>query len=363
MGELFGRRAGSGHPSPPFDPAMTASIRSALIRAAWPGFGRSPARVLFLLRGVDLLVSAVWAAGLLVCVLLVGSRRPSRNRRGRRCGSSCHLGRGTVASPSAEISRCWLAGAGAAGRRVVRRGVSAAGSAVLTGCGPSWSGRGSRGPSAGSYAGLISFSSMQDLRGTAVDPSRRGEPGHAGDHVRDRRRRRRLRVVAGRLSVTNSLGEPMPADGPRPRSALQLARDRAISGRLDAGRELAHRSVTCKLLMARVENALRVLMTGMSRCAPPTTSSTGSRRSVFTSRRNCRSSGWTGWSSATGRTWRTPRTNSARCCSRLEGGLLWRGRMITTNGSAVFLALSFSHLIMDAWVDQPPDRPVQRLDR
>ncbi|GAA0974304.1 hypothetical protein GCM10009555_030400 [Acrocarpospora macrocephala] len=33
----------------------------------------------------------------------------------------------------------------------------------------------------------------------------------------------------------------------------------------------------------------------------------------------------------------------------MEGGLCWRGQLVTTDGSPVFLALSFSHLILDVW--------------
>ncbi|GAA0440324.1 hypothetical protein Acor_12880 [Acrocarpospora corrugata] len=52
------------------------------------------------------------------------------------------------------------------------------------------------------------------------------------------------------------------------------------------------------------------------------------------------------------RDWEDPEDVKNELCAvpfAMEGGLCWRGQLVTTNGSPVFLALSFSHLILDVW--------------
>ncbi|WP_066370174.1 hypothetical protein [Herbidospora mongoliensis] len=155
----------AGNASPPFDPAITAPIRSALIWAASAGVWPAAGSVLFLLRGIDPLTSAVWAAGLVVCVLLVATRRTEPEPLSAlRWGSALTLAGGAgalavggdftlflaaQALPVVVLSAAVLRPLGRRTDRVRSRLVRVR----LT-----WT-------VAGSYAGLIAFSLMQDLRG------------------------------------------------------------------------------------------------------------------------------------------------------------------------------------------------------
>ncbi|TKK83994.1 hypothetical protein FDA94_31160 [Herbidospora galbida] len=151
--------------SPPFDPAETAPVRPALIWAASAGVWAVAAGVLFLLRGVDPLGSAVWAAGLVACGLLVVSRRTEPEPvSALRWGSVLTLAGGAAALAVGGDLTLFLAAqalpvvvlSAAVLRPLARRTDWVRSGLVRVRL--TWT-------VAGSYAGLIAFGLMQDLRG------------------------------------------------------------------------------------------------------------------------------------------------------------------------------------------------------
>nr|WP_062330477.1 condensation domain-containing protein [Herbidospora sakaeratensis] len=141
----------------------------------------------------------------------------------------------------------------------------------------------------------------------------------------------------------------MPADAPL--SHGQLFSWREIERYPDDWMQDANLPIVCDLRglpMARVENALRVLM---DRHEPlRTTYHVVDGQPVQRVHESAELP--IERVDRVVRDWEDPEDTKDELCAvpfAMEGGLLWRGRMITTNGSAVFLALSFSHLIMDVW--------------
>ncbi|WP_062352158.1 hypothetical protein [Herbidospora yilanensis] len=142
-----------------------APIRSALVWAASAGIWPVAGGVLFLLRGLDPLVSAVWAAGLVACVLLVVARRTEPEPLSALWwGSAVTLAGGAAALAIGGDVTLFLAAqalpvvvlSAAVLRPLARRTGWVRPGAVRVRL--TWT-------VAGSYAGLIVFSLMQDLRG------------------------------------------------------------------------------------------------------------------------------------------------------------------------------------------------------
>ncbi|WP_030450099.1 hypothetical protein [Herbidospora cretacea] len=145
--------------------AGNAPIRSALVWAASAGSSLVAGSVLFLLRGVDPLVSAVWAAGLVVCVLLVVARRTEPEPLSAlRWGCVLTLAGGAAALAVGGEFTLFLAAqavpvvvsSAAVLRPLARRTAWVRSRPVRVRL--TWT-------VAGTYAGLILFSLMQDLRG------------------------------------------------------------------------------------------------------------------------------------------------------------------------------------------------------
>ncbi|WP_061297856.1 hypothetical protein [Herbidospora cretacea] len=141
----------------PFDPA--------LLWAASAGVCVVAGGVLLLLRGVDPLASAVWAAGLVACVLLVVARRTEPEPvSALRWGSALTLAGGAAGlAVGGEITPFLAAHAlpvvvlSAAVLRPLARRTGWVRSAPVR-VRLTWT-------VAGSYAGLAAFGLMQDLRG------------------------------------------------------------------------------------------------------------------------------------------------------------------------------------------------------
>ncbi|WP_062432664.1 hypothetical protein [Herbidospora daliensis] len=143
--------------SPPFDPALLWAVSAGV----WPVAGG----VLFLLRGVDPLVAAVWAAGVVVCVLLAISRRTEPELLSAlRWGAVVTLAGGAGALATGGDVTAFLAAqalpvavvSAAVLRPLARRTGWVRPPQVRVRL--TWT-------VAGSHAGLIAFSLMQDLRG------------------------------------------------------------------------------------------------------------------------------------------------------------------------------------------------------
>nr|WP_062330479.1 hypothetical protein [Herbidospora sakaeratensis] len=146
--------------SPPFDPA-----KKALIWAASAAICPVAGGVLFALRGADALVVAVWAAGLVVCVLLVVARRTEPEPvSALTWGSALALAGGAAALavggdvtlPLAALAPPVVVVSAAVLRPLARRTDRVRSPLVRVRL--TWT-------FAGSYAGLIGFGLMQDLRG------------------------------------------------------------------------------------------------------------------------------------------------------------------------------------------------------
>lgn len=153
----LGEEAGSRNVSPPFGPATVWAASAGILLVA--------VGVLFPFRGIDALVSAVWAAGLVVCVLLVGSRRTEPEPvSALRWGSAVTLaGIGGALAVGGDFTLFLAAQAlpvvvlsAAVLRPLARRTDWVRPRLVRVRL--TWT-------VAGSYAGLIVFSLMQDLRG------------------------------------------------------------------------------------------------------------------------------------------------------------------------------------------------------